>query len=603
MQIFIKDVDFILIQLYSDFEVIFMTLKEIRLMKNRTQEECAKYLGVSLRTYNSYENDVNKVTSIKYQSMCNKLNDYGMRTNLLRESISIYNDFYTNVVINDELKMLIDSIKGYKKRDCFEELSKFTFGEFLGKICILYGLRRTGKTTLLFQMMQDLPLEEVCYIKIKTTDTMSHLTKDLSELNRLGYKYIFIDEITLLNEFIDTAAILSDIYASMGMKIVLSGTDSLGFLMAKRDELYDRCITIHTSFISYKEYERLLGIHSIDTYIEYAGTLKIENMSYEDPDSIFDDVSFRDDESTRKYIDSFISRNIQHTLKNDHDGEYFNQLRELYECGELTNVINRIVEDMNHHFVLKVIEDEFKSHDLGSTKNLLLHEVPKKTATILEEIDTKKLSERLKKIIEIKEKNELSIKVTNDHIEKIKKYLIMLDLVMNCPDVYESGSQEDHYIFTQPGLRYSITKALVYSLMQDKFFQSNSEVDKQHIINKILEDVKGRMLEDIVLLETTKVINKTKKAFKFKFDIGGEYDMVIYDTIKNNCTLFEIKHNNKDVPIQYRYLIDPEKNAIIEHKYGKIENRIVLYRGENKILSNGIQYKNVEEYLKEIKIL
>jgi len=40
----------------------------------------------------------------------------------------------------------------------------------------------------------------------------------------------------------------------MGMKLVLSGTDSLGFAMANRDELYDRSVMIHTSFIPFREY-------------------------------------------------------------------------------------------------------------------------------------------------------------------------------------------------------------------------------------------------------------------------------------------------------------------------------------------------------------
>ena len=35
-------------------------------------------------------------------------------------------------------------------------------------------------------------------------------------------------------EFIDSAALLSDVYAAQGMKIVLSGTDSLGFWFALR---------------------------------------------------------------------------------------------------------------------------------------------------------------------------------------------------------------------------------------------------------------------------------------------------------------------------------------------------------------------------------
>lgn len=263
---------------------------------------------------------------------------------------------------------------------------------------------------MIFQMINELPIHETAYIKIKTTDEMADLTKDLNTLYNYGYKYIFIDEITLLSDFINTAAVLSDIFSMMGMKIVISGTDSLSFAMANRDELYDRNIMIHTSFISFKEYAKLLAIHSIDTYIEYGGTLKIKNMDFNDHDFMFEDVSFRDNESTRKYIDTAISKNIQHTLKNDNFGEYFNELRTLYNNNELTNIINRIVKNMNHLFLLNIIEEKFKSHDFASAKNLLLHDAPLERAYVLTSIDGEKVIDKLKTIIEIKEKAKQKLK-------------------------------------------------------------------------------------------------------------------------------------------------------------------------------------------------
>lgn len=575
-----------------------MTLKELRLKIGFTQNECAEFLGITTRSYQNYENDVNKINTQKYIIYYNQLEEYWN----LNKSISYIpkrNDFYTNVIVDKGLEPFISLIKKYKKRECYNILQKYIYGEYEGKVCILYGLRRTGKTTLLFQMINELPLDKTAYIKIQTTDTMANLTKDLNFLNALGYKYIFIDEITLLEDFINTAAILSDVFSIMGMKIVLSGTDSLGFAVANRDELYDRNIMIHTSYISFKEYSYLLDINSIDQYIEYGGTLKIENMSFDDPDSIIDEVSFRDDESTRKYIDTAISRNIQRTLKNDHYGEYFNQLREIYDKGELTNVINRIVENMNHNFLLKVIEEEFKSHDLGSAKNILLHEAPDEKAYVLENINREKVINTLKKIIDIKETYETTIKITQEHIDKIRKYLILLDLIINIPVRYESGNMEEYYIFTQPGMRYSIAKALVYSLLQDQYFNSISEYNKTYIINKILEDVKGRMLEDIVLLEVNKSLNQSKQAFKFKFDLGGEFDMIIYDKECNNCEVYEIKHSDKINNKQYRHLMDQEKCELIEKKYGDIIKKIVLYRGKDTVVDN-IQYLNVEKYLKEL---
>lgn len=47
----------------------------------------------------------------------------------------------------------------------------------------------------------------------------------------------------------------------MGMKIVLSGTDSLGFWLAMDEELYDRAKPIHTTFIPYREYILLVFMY------------------------------------------------------------------------------------------------------------------------------------------------------------------------------------------------------------------------------------------------------------------------------------------------------------------------------------------------------
>lgn len=576
-----------------------MTLKELRISKGLNQAQCAEYIGMSTRNYQNYENDAAKANTARYHAIYQKLESYGQPV----VSVSLPSqttEFHTNVVTGTGLQALANSVAKYGKRDCFSTLQKFVNGSYDGKICILYGLRRTGKTTLLFQMLSELPIEKTAYIKVQTTDDMSRLTKDLKVLFELGYRYVFIDEITLLNDFIDTAAVLSDVFSMMGMKIVVSGTDSLGFAMANRDELYDRSVTIHTSFIPFREYARLLNICSVDSYIEYGGTLKMENMSFDDPDAAFDEVAFRDDESTRKYIDTAISRNIQHTLKNDHYGEYFNQLRELYEKGELTNVINRIVQHMNHRFVLRVVEDEFKSHDFGSAKELLLHDLPAERATVLYDVDEKQILERLKAIIEVKEKSETTVPITQEHIDKVEKYLLMLDLIVNCPERYESGKQAEHIVFSQPGMRYAIAKALVYSLMQDAYFASISEADKAYITEKILDDVKGRMLEDIVLLEVRKTAPSTMEAFKFKFDAGGEFDMVIYDKASQNCRIYEIKHSTEANEKQSLHLRDAEKCQIVEKRFGPISGKFVLYRGKDKF-AEGVQYLNVENFLCGLK--
>ena len=143
-------------------------------------------------------------------------------------------------------------------------------------------------------------------------------------------------------------------------------------------------------------------------------------------------------------------------------------------------------------------------------------------------------------------------------------------------------------------------KALVYSLMQDEYFRSVSELDKKYIASKILDDVKGRMLEDIVLLETYKSAGRNEDVFKFKFDNGGEYDMVIYDKKQHTCRIFEIKHSTEIVERQTRYLKDAERCQIVEVKFGTITGKYVLCRGEDTTVDR-IQYRNVERFLCELK--
>ncbi len=106
-------------------------------------------------------------------------------------------------------------------------------------------------------------------------------------------------------------------------------------------------------------------------------------------------------------------------------------------------------------------------------------------------------------------------------------------------------------------------------------------------------------MEDIVLLETLKAANDHHRVFKLQF-VAGEFDMVIYDEKENSCEIFEIKHSGKQAPEQYRHLVDEEKCQQTERRFGPIRGRYALYRGEASQTENGVQYRNVESYLKEL---
>lgn len=436
-----------------------------------------------------------------YTEIQKKVSDLEQR--IAKLPVGSVTKFHTNIRTGKELLPFAEAVRQYRKRECFSQLYDFVYDKPQDKVFILYGLRRTGKTTMIRQIFADMKEEDLsktAFIQITAKDTLADVNQDLKMLEEQGFRYVFLDEVTLMEDFVEGAALFSDVFAACGMKIVLSGTDSLGFLFAEDEQLYDRCILLHTTFIPYREFETVLGIHGINEYIRYGGTMSLGGVHYNEKST------FASKESADEYVDTAIARNIQHSLR----------------CYQ--------------------------------------YEV---------------------------------------HAAEIKEYLNLLDLtqeiaVLSLPDVSKKSSRT---VIAQPGLRYAQADALVRSLLLDETFSALSLPERNAVQERILTEIKGRMLEDIVLLET-KLANPKKQVFVLQFPVG-EFDMVVFDPNEGNCQIFEIKHSEEAVPGQYRYLIDAEKCTQTEHRYGPITGKFVLYRGENQTIE-GIQYRNVEDYLRNI---
>ena len=503
--------------------------------------------------------------------------------------------FATNIRTGEALRTFSASVRKYRKRECFRQLHDYIYGEQQDKVFILYGLRRTGKTTMIRQIfveMSDAELSKAAFIQITARDTLADVNRDLKTLEEQGFRYVFLDEVTLMEDFIEGAALFSDVFATCGMKIVLSGTDSLGFLFTEDEQLYDRCILLHTTFIPYREFESVLGIHGIDEYIRYGGTMSLGGVHYNETST------FASKESADEYVDTAIARNIQHSLRCYQYEGHFRHLRDLYERNELTSAINRVVEDINHRFTLEVLTQDWKSHDLGISASNLRRDRENPT-DILDRVDLVAVTDSLRKLLEIRNKAEQTVAMDDIHAAEIKEYLDLLDLtreidVRHLPDVSTKSSRT---VIAQPGLRYAQADALIRSLLLDETFSALSLAERTAVQQRILTEIKGRMLEDIVLLET-KLANPKKQVFVLQFPVG-EFDMVVFDPEVGSCRIFEIKHSEEAAPQQYRHLIDEQKCAQTEHRYGPITGKFVLYRGESQVV-DGIRYQNVEEYLRSL---
>jgi len=327
--------------------------------------------------------------------------------------------FCTYIRMGDALKRYIDPVRDFQRRDCFEKIKEFVYNTSTEKVLILYGLRRTGKTTLIRQILADMvedTLQKAVFLQIKASDSLADVNADLRRLEDLGYRYVFMDEVTLMQDFIEGAALFSDIFAASGMKIILSGTDSLGFLFSEDEQLFDRCIMIHTTFIPYREFERVLGKCGIDAYIRYGGTMSRSGTNYNE------ESVFSDQKKTGDYIDSAIAKNIQHSLQCYQNGSHFRNLRELYEKNELTSAINRVVEDINHRFTQETLMRTFESSDLAVSAGNLRRDRANPT-DILDRIDVLAVTKQLRLALEIRNKEEQQVEIQNVHVSEIQEYL------------------------------------------------------------------------------------------------------------------------------------------------------------------------------------
>jgi predicted nucleotidyltransferase len=146
------------------------TLKKMRISKGLTQEEASALLGVSLRSYKSYENDEGKVGTLKYNYMVEQL----------------------------EKQVTLDEEHGILTLEQIKSACKAVLDGYSVKYCILFGSYAKGKAT----EKSDVDLlvsTEIVGLKFfgiaeRLRETL-HKKVDLLDLRQLADNQALIDEI------------------------------------------------------------------------------------------------------------------------------------------------------------------------------------------------------------------------------------------------------------------------------------------------------------------------------------------------------------------------------------------------------------------------
>lgn len=384
-----------------------------------------------------------------------------------------------------EVEMHYDKILSRKERDSVKDIRNFIDSDLCydGKVLILYGLRRTGKTSMLEHTLTSYRDKvKFAFLEASVNDTMETVEQKIEEAKKDGASIVCVDEITKVSDFQMLASILPDRFAKAGIRVIITGTDSLGFNFAQNSELFDRCKMISTTYIPFTEHCRVLGTNDIDDYIEYGG-LMCRSKS---------EAFVKDYNSARKYLDSAVAENICNSIKASDENSNISVL----SFYELRAVIAKAVEKYSGKFNVAVAQNILKKVNVNSPLTSMEKEGYPEALVESLKVQDKEIVKDFAK--EINADKNIHCKITEDMLQEIETYLIEMD-VLSAVKKVEFGyddiigwrtrkTSNDFYII-QPAVKYHhLSKGVDF-------------IDDHHAYEHLNDDVKTFMkdkLKDIV---------------------------------------------------------------------------------------------------------
>lgn len=488
-------------------------------------------------------------------------------------------------------------VKKYINRDCYKDVMKFVRGDacYDGRILVLYGLRRTGKTVLMEQVINGLDIPSA-YLKVENGDTMDDIVKALIRKKEEGVRNVFIDEITLAEDFITNSSVLPDIFAKEGMRIVVAGTDSLGFLFADNDELFDRTIWVNTTHIPYAEHSRVLGVNDMDDYIKYGGLMR--------KGACESDRIIRDYESSCRYLDSSVAGNVIRSIKKSPRDSVLDGI----STREMETIIHKIVELYSGNISAKQAVKKLSDVSVNYPVKKLVGRVSDDTINMLVSQKKEILSDFAK---EINADCEITSEITPAMINELERVLFDMNLLSVTPVVNyrytdEAGWSSDRdmeYYIVQPAIKYHHLEKAMNFIEDTKYYSMLTRSDRLFMKQKLEEKILGEMTEQIVLFDIKKRLDAeryevVKPVFYVDGQRKGEYDLLIYDKGKDVHYDFEVKHSETMNEHQDRHLRNAFFEGKVNDEYGTRAGCFVLYRGETSMSMQGTPYINVSDFMR-----
>lgn len=490
------------------------------------------------------------------------------------------------VLIGDKLRDYISVSLEYQ-RNFVQQVIEYCNSDSRN-LCVVFGLRRTGKT---YGMQQAILLQSkyVSWSKMgliicDESDDLFRLYDEVQNFKNAGGKYLFIDEVTFLPEFIDYAHNLANVYTCGGMKIVLSGTHSYAFILAASDTLYDRCIFINTSNIGFKEFVNLTKRDSLKEFIQFGGLFQTGKLG-----NPFTHNGFINSNGIRQYINTAIVENIVHSLRTYKDGKLLQE----DSIPQVRNYVYSVILSRTHSMIDKIM-NPLKLQELNGVLDL-----PRFKDSLSKDYRSKIKSNITAKFLDIFDYNtdtELN-PVTASYVDEA---LVEMGILFPVSDMYLDSDS----ITFQYGSSNILNPIAIRTFITDWVLNEVHTLSEPNLEQSVKDMADGFINEEIVrfeLMQQYRSGNLHTLNFMSSKD-RGEIDFIIIDG--NKVNLYELKNSSKIVDNQAKHLCNKDvMNAFIERGY-QIGKRAVIYNGITTVhVVNGIEikYVNISEFLRNIE--
>lgn len=202
------------------------------------------------------------------------------------------------------------------------------------KVCALYGLRRTGKTTLILQaikilLTQGVSADKIGYFTGMKGDNFDDLYLALQEEKRL--EYVFVDEIGYFANFLQSGSYLYDTLVRLyNRKVVIAGTNLLALHVAAKRTLYDRCRLIRVPYLSFYEHCRFVLHTEAPTHPQLMEYMKAGGL-------------FQQPEDVAEYVQTSITDSIVELFDTQPESEVFVWLKPEAESVDWKGYVNTVL--------------------------------------------------------------------------------------------------------------------------------------------------------------------------------------------------------------------------------------------------------------------